>query len=310
MVKKALLDTLDDVDVRLLKIFKAVVKCGGFAAAEIELNIGRSTISRHIKELETRLGLSLCIRGRAGFSLTHEGKQIYSAAQRLLESLDNFQSEVGEIHQSMNGKFKLAFLDQTANNLTSNVWQAIRKFSEFAPKVDVEIHIEPINVIEHGVLDGRYELGMVPIHRESNNFNFIPLFKQNLSLFCSRDNPLFDRDDADITEDDIRAQKYAGIAHHSGNLLATQRHNLTRNATAFDQEGLAHFILSGAYVAFLPNQYAEHYMNHGRMRPIGKEFGYFYQTELNAITRKVGKPSRMLSFFMKCLEEANLEASK
>jgi len=30
------------------------------AAAELELNIGTSTVSRHIKDLETRLGLTLC----------------------------------------------------------------------------------------------------------------------------------------------------------------------------------------------------------------------------------------------------------
>ena len=36
------------------------------AAAELELNIGTSTVSRHMKDLETRLGLTLCRRGRAG----------------------------------------------------------------------------------------------------------------------------------------------------------------------------------------------------------------------------------------------------
>ena len=50
---------LSDADLRLLRVFKAVVDCGGMAAAELELNIGTSTISRHIKDLETRLGLVL-----------------------------------------------------------------------------------------------------------------------------------------------------------------------------------------------------------------------------------------------------------
>ena len=57
---------LSDMDLRLLRVFKSVVECGGMAAAELELNIGISTVSRHIKDLETRLGLSLCRRGRAG----------------------------------------------------------------------------------------------------------------------------------------------------------------------------------------------------------------------------------------------------
>jgi DNA-binding transcriptional LysR family regulator len=52
---RAWLGQVGDTDIRLLKVFRAVVECGGMAAAELELNIGRSTISRHVKDLEQRL---------------------------------------------------------------------------------------------------------------------------------------------------------------------------------------------------------------------------------------------------------------
>ena len=39
-------------------LLKAVIQ-GGMAAAELELNIGTSTVSRHIKDLEGRLGRHL-----------------------------------------------------------------------------------------------------------------------------------------------------------------------------------------------------------------------------------------------------------
>ena len=72
----ALLGQLGDVDLRLLRVFKSVVECGGMAAAELELNIALSTISRHVKDLEIRLGLVLCRRGRGGFGLPPEGQQV------------------------------------------------------------------------------------------------------------------------------------------------------------------------------------------------------------------------------------------
>ena len=75
--RRALLGQLSDMDLRLLKVFKSVADCGGMAAAEMELNIGTSTVSRHIKDLETRLGLRLCRRGRGGFALTTEGQLVY-----------------------------------------------------------------------------------------------------------------------------------------------------------------------------------------------------------------------------------------
>ena len=58
-MKKPLFGQVSDLDLRLLRVFRAVVECGGFAAAELELGIGRSTISRHIKDLEARLGVSM-----------------------------------------------------------------------------------------------------------------------------------------------------------------------------------------------------------------------------------------------------------
>ena len=77
---RAVLGQVSDMDLRLLQVFKAVVECGGMAAAELELNIGISTVSRHVKDLETRLGLVLCRRGRAGFALTAEGQRVYDEA--------------------------------------------------------------------------------------------------------------------------------------------------------------------------------------------------------------------------------------
>ena len=94
---RALLGQLGDADLRLLRVFKSVVDCGGMAAAELDLNIALSTISRHVRDLETRLGLVLCRRGRGGFALTPEGEQVYQAAlasllAHLLRALKPFDS--------------------------------------------------------------------------------------------------------------------------------------------------------------------------------------------------------------------------
>jgi len=63
-----------DVDLRLLRIFVAIVECGGLSAAESRLNIGRSTISAHLSDLEVPLVFNLCRRGGAGLELTDNGR--------------------------------------------------------------------------------------------------------------------------------------------------------------------------------------------------------------------------------------------
>ena len=132
---RSALGAVSDMDVRLLRVFKTVVDCGGMAAAELELNIGTSTVSRHIKDLETRLGLTLCRRGRAGFALTPEGEQVYLETLRLLSSVDAFRSRVDEIHQRMGGELHIAVFDKTASNSEAHIGQAIASFRAQAPAV-------------------------------------------------------------------------------------------------------------------------------------------------------------------------------
>jgi len=84
-------------DLRLLRIFQAVVRHKGFAAAQDELGLNPGTISNHISHLETRFGVRLCERGRKGFSMTPDGVRILEAAENLLRSVENFTGIVGSV---------------------------------------------------------------------------------------------------------------------------------------------------------------------------------------------------------------------
>ena len=78
---------VSEYDLRLLRIFKVVVECGGFAKAEPVLNITRSTISVHISNLESRMKFKLAKRGRGGFALTEQGKVVYEASLKLFHQI-------------------------------------------------------------------------------------------------------------------------------------------------------------------------------------------------------------------------------
>ena len=64
-----MLHTVSDLDLRLLRVFLAIVDAGGVSAAQASLGVGQSTLSSQLSTLETRLGFSLCERGRGGFRL-------------------------------------------------------------------------------------------------------------------------------------------------------------------------------------------------------------------------------------------------
>ena len=132
---RAVMGQLSDMDLRLLQVFKAVVECGGMAAAELELNIGTSTVSRHVKDLETRLGMTLCRRGRAGFCADARGGQRVRGDAAPLGQRAGFLGSIDDIHARMGGQLAVAVFDKTASNPAARIHAAIAAFAEQAPDV-------------------------------------------------------------------------------------------------------------------------------------------------------------------------------
>lgn len=304
MKQRAVLGQIADMDLRLLRVFKAVVDCGGMAAAELELNIGTSTISRHIKDLETRLGLTLCRRGRAGFSLTPEGEKIYAQTTQLLAATDAFRTGVDEIHQRTGGALQIAVFDKTASNPACHIAQAIALFADRAPDVALNLHVGTLTAIERGVLDGTFHIGVIPGHRSSDLLEYVPLFEEAMSLYCGADHPLFGQRASLLDWEGLRAHRFAGLGYHSPNMEVTQRQRLTRAATGFDQESIATFILSGQFLGFLPDHYAHTFVQSGQMRAMESAV-LRYDCSFFAITRRSPQPSRATRALVDCLLQAH-----
>ena len=268
---RALIGRLGDIDLRLLRVFKAVADCGGMAAAELELNIAMSTISRHVKDLEDRLGLVLCRRGRAGFALTAEGEKVYAAAEQLLAATELFRGSLHEIHRGLGGELHVALFEKTATNPNARIAQAIAAFRAQAPEVWLHLHVGTITMIERGVMSGQFQLGIVPEHRRSDSLVYDELFDESMGLYAGRGHPWFQPTDPAPGWKDLRAQPLAALGYHSPNMVLAHERRLERAATASDQEAVATLVLSGSFVGFLPDHYAQSFVRAGRMRAVAPD---------------------------------------
>jgi DNA-binding transcriptional LysR family regulator len=303
--KKAILGQISDLDVRLLRVFRSVVECGGMAAAELELNIGRSTISRHVKDLEARLGgLTLCQRGRGGFSLTEEGREVYEGTLRLMAAMDGFRARIDEVHQRITGTLTLALFDNTVTNPDSALPEAVRLFRRRAPEVQLRVYVEAVNTIERGVLDGQYDIGVIPLHRPSATLDYRALFGERMFLYCAPGHPLHGHPELDRRDEEILKHDYAGLGYHSPNMEVTHGLGLARSATAYDQEAVAMLVRSGSYLAFLPDHYARFFVDQGQMRRIDNP-RFRYKVQFSAIVRTHPKPSRRVQALLDCIAEAH-----
>jgi len=304
MVKTALLGQLDDIDIRRLRVFRAVTESGGISAAELELNIGRSTISTHIKDLEIRLGVTLCRRGRSGFALTEEGSHIYKSTIRLLGALDEFRADVGDVHSRLSGKINIALFDKIVSNPKAHLSKAFKQFNHLAPEAELSVYVESLNEIERGVMEGHFQVGIIPGHRVSSSLDYHSLFDEQMYLFCGVEHDLFGKADEKISNSDILSCKYAGLGYHSPNMEVGRRLGMIRAVTVYDQEAIAHLLMSGCYIGYLPDHYAKPFVDQKLIRAIGIET-FKYECEFFAISRSSPKPSRLVQTFLDGLRDAH-----
>jgi LysR family transcriptional regulator, transcriptional activator for bauABCD operon len=262
------LPPLSDIDLRLLRVFRTIVECGGFTQAQAELGISRSTISTHMSNLETRLGLTLCRRGRSGFALTERGRLVYESVSKFLTALEGFRSELGELQGRMTGEIKIGMVDNLTSNSSCKLYEAIDKFRAQTQDVHLIIQVVAPNQIDNWLTRGLLHLAIVTNLPSSDVINSETIFQERQELYCSSAHPLFDMDPKSITKDIISQQAFV----RRGYSVATPYDSFFNEpaaATAYHMEGVAQFILSGKYVGFLPCEFAQQqWVNNAQMRSL------------------------------------------
>jgi len=92
-------------DLRQLRAFEAVARHGGFTRASEEVGLTQPTLSTHIKNLETSLGVRLFDRASRSVLLTPTGILLADYARKILdlyeESLEAIQAFTGQIRGSI-----------------------------------------------------------------------------------------------------------------------------------------------------------------------------------------------------------------
>src|SRR5258708_17001144 len=80
--------------VRQMASFVAVVEEGSFIAAADATGLSKAAVSRHVGDLEHRLGVRLLQRTTRRLSLTDEGRAFHQRAKDLLGEIDAAEAEI------------------------------------------------------------------------------------------------------------------------------------------------------------------------------------------------------------------------
>ncbi|MEO4047491.1 LysR family transcriptional regulator [Pseudomonas sp. CAU 1711] len=291
---------VSDFDIRLLRLFRSVVECGGFSAAESVLGIGRSAISQQMSDLEQRLGLRLCQRGRAGFALTDEGREVYQSSLQLFGALESFRNNVNGLHRELRGELHIGLTDNLVTVPHMRITYALARLKEQGPDVRIQIRMTPPSEVEQGVLDGSLHVGVVPQSHALSGLEYQPLYGERSQLYCAVGHPLFYVDDDQLTDQRLNAQDAIAPTFRLPPEIQARYQVLNCTASASDREGMAFLLLTGRYIGYLPDHYAEAWVNQGRLRAL-KPTTRFYDLTLASVTRKGRRPQLVLETFLEAL---------
>lgn len=274
---------LAGTDIRLLRVFDAVVRHRGFAAAQAELNVSQSTISNQIAALEDRLGVTLCRRGRAGFRLTQKGEAVHRAVTRVLAAMDGFVTETAALRDTLAGTLRIGMVDMLVTDPNYRLPEALAALDRRAPMIRYELMQCSPQDLQAKVLDGALHIGIGSFPHKVAGLRYIPLYDEGNHLYCASGHRLWSVPDADLTPEFLVTMRTVGRSYwredHGNN-----RDFPNSVATAQGLEQQLTLILTGAFIGYLPDHMARRWCEQGRLRPLLAE-RFVYNCPFDAVVR-------------------------
>lgn len=122
--------------VRQLRAFSAVAHAGNVRGAAELLSLTQPAVTVLLRELETKLGLSLFVRTSRGLRLTEAGKDGLIYAERVLDDLSRMVSDATAYASAKRGTLKVAATSTIAQTLVPAL---VKGFVDEHPSVQVVI---------------------------------------------------------------------------------------------------------------------------------------------------------------------------
>src|ERR1700744_4093544 len=143
-----------------MSLLLKVVETGSLSAASRELDIPLATVSRHLSELETRIGAQLLVRSSRRTTLTETGLTYVASARRILEQLKDAELAASGAYSEPKGTLFI-----TAPMVLGRTHMAplVAEFLQAYPQIDVCMHLcDEISPLIDRQIDLAVRIGHLP----------------------------------------------------------------------------------------------------------------------------------------------------
>lgn len=121
-----------------LGFFSTLCRAGSLGAAARELGVTTAAVSKHLSQMEARLGKALLTRTTRRMSLTPEGELYLAHARRILGAIDDLQQQLGATDGAVRGLLRV---NATLGFGRSHVAPLISQFARVHPQLEVQLQL-------------------------------------------------------------------------------------------------------------------------------------------------------------------------
>lgn len=139
-----------------LNTFTTLCETGHFTRAAERLNMTQPGVSQHLRKLEAQLGQDLISQQGKSFTLTTAGEAVFKLGlsrrgeeKKLRETIETDDRDVGELRIACSGSFAML------------LYPTLLPWMHAAPGLSIHLEAAPQADILVGLLDGRFDLGVL-----------------------------------------------------------------------------------------------------------------------------------------------------
>lgn len=139
-----------DISLERMRSFVRVAERGSLSAVARELGVGQSTITRHLRELETAVGVPLLSRTTRRVSMTDEGARYYANCLQILRLVEQAGDEARATRGTPAGTIRVSC---TAAIGVLHVAGLIFAFQDRHPDIGIDLSLtdERVDLVREGV---------------------------------------------------------------------------------------------------------------------------------------------------------------
>lgn len=139
-----------NITLERMRTFVRVADRGNLSAVAREMNVGQSSITRHLRELEEALGVALLTRTTRRVMLTEEGSRYYANAIQILRLVEQASDEARSARGASAGIVRISCTAALGVRYISGL---IFTFQDRYPEIAVDLSLtdERIDLVREGV---------------------------------------------------------------------------------------------------------------------------------------------------------------